>query len=116
MPNEFTYDYGANWNNTFKLGTMALAADDPSQAAKVLTSGALIGGGSAAITQKLGKKDEFSALIAEGAKKGMDVAGNLFGVNSNILDPTNVVGMAGLAPNENAIQFFKKMEFRKFEL
>ena len=24
--------------------------------------------------------------------------------------------MAGLAPNENAIQFFKKMEFRKFEL
>ena len=116
MPNEFTYDYGANWNNTFKLGTMALAADDPSQAAKVLASGALIGGGSAAITKKLGKKDEFSALIAEGAKNGMDTAGNLFGVNSNILDPTNVVGMAGLAPNENAIQFFKKMEFRKFEL
>ena len=25
MPNEFQYDYGANWNNTFKMGTMALA-------------------------------------------------------------------------------------------
>ena len=32
MPNEFQYDYGANWNNTFKLGTMALAADDPARA------------------------------------------------------------------------------------
>ena len=35
MPNEFQFDYSANWNNTFKLGTMALAADDPQKAAIV---------------------------------------------------------------------------------
>ena len=36
MPNEFQFDYSANWNNTFKLCTMALAADDPQRAAIVL--------------------------------------------------------------------------------
>ena len=28
LPNEFQYKYGADWNNEFKLGTLALAADD----------------------------------------------------------------------------------------
>ena len=28
LPNEFQYKYGADWNNEFKLGTLALAADE----------------------------------------------------------------------------------------
>jgi len=121
MPNEFQYDYSANWNNTFKLGTMALAADDPQRAAAVLTSGAVIGGLSGGMATFLSsKKDGLNlgdiAGIADGAKNGVMKAGDFFGVNSNILDPTNIAGMAGLAPNENAIQFFKKMDFRQFDL
>ena len=116
MPNEFQYDYGANWNNTFKLGTMALAADDPARAALLLGAGGAVGGLSNLGVNALGKNNEMAAVITEGAKDGVAKAANPFGVNSDILDPTNVVGLAGLAPNENAIQFFKKMEFRKFEL
>ena len=115
MPNEFQYDYSANWNNTFKLGTMALAADDPQRAAMVLGAGGALGGISNLAIKNLGNANEATAFITEGAKDGVAKAGDLFGVNSNILDPTNIVGMAGLAPNENAIQFFKKMEFRSFE-
>ena len=111
MPNEFQYDYSANWNNTFKLGTMALAADDPQRAAAVLTSGAVIGGLSGGMATFLSsKKDGLNlgdiAGIADGAKNGVMKAGDFFGVNSNILDPTNIAGMAGLAPNEKAIPFF----------
>ena len=116
MPNEFQYDYGANWNNTFKLGTMALAADDPARATAVLATGGLLGGIRAGAAERLSGNDSMAAIITDGVKEGTAKAGNLFGVNSDILDPTNIVGMAGLAPNENAIQFFKKMEFRKFEL
>ena len=116
MPNEFQYDYGANWNNTFKLGTMALAADDPARAALLLGAGGLVGGLSNLGADALGKNNQMAAVLTEGAKDGVSKAANPFGVNSDILDPTNVVGLAGLAPNENAIQFFKKMEFRKFEL
>ena len=116
MPNEFQYDYGANWNNTFKLGTMALAADDPARAALLLGAGGAVGGLSNLGADALGKNNQMAAVLTEGAKDGVSKAANPFGVNSDILDPTNVVGLAGLAPNENAIQFFKKMEFRKFEL
>ena len=116
MPNEFQYNYGANWSNTFKLGTMALAADDPARAAMVLGTGGALGGATSLVGANLGKSESGAALFTKGAKDGVEKAGNLFGVNSNILDPTNIVGMAGLAPNENAIQFFKKMEFRQFQL
>ena len=116
MLNEFQYDYGANWNNTFKLGTMALAADDPARATAVLATGGLLGGLKSGAIERLSSNDSLAATITDGVKEGTAKAGNLFGVNSDILDPTNIVGMAGLAPNENAIQFFKKMEFRKFEL
>ena len=115
MPNEFQYDYGANWNNTFKLGTMALFADDPGRMSQILVGGGTIGGVIGGLSTTLGQEDQLGTIITEGVKSGTEKAGNLFGVNSNILDPTNVVGMAGLAPNENAIQFFKKMEFRSFE-
>ena len=123
MPNEFQFDYSANWNNTFKLGTMALAADDPQRAAIVLGSGAVLGGLSGGMKGFLSKSDKDGGLglgdiagIASGAKSGAMKAGDFFGVNSNILDPTNIAGMAGLTPNENAIQFFKKMDFRQFDM
>ena len=123
MPNEFQFDYSANWNNTFKLGTMALAADDPQRAAIVLGSGAVLGGLSGGMKGFLSKSDKDGGLglgdiagIASGAKAGAMKAGDFFGVNSNILDPTNIAGMAGLTPNENAIQFFKKMDFRQFDM
>ena len=123
MPNEFQFDYSANWNNTFKLGTMALAADDPQRAAIVLGSGAVLGGLSGGMKGFLSKSDKDGGLglgdiagIASGAKEGAMKAGDFFGVNSNILDPTNIAGMAGLTPNENAIQFFKKMDFRQFDM
>ena len=123
MPNEFQYDYSANWNNTFKLGTMALAADDPQRAAAILTGGATIGMLSSGIAGFLSKENKDGGLglgdiagIADGAKNGVMKAGDFFGVNSNITDPTNIAGMAGLAPNENAIQFFKKMDFRQFDM
>ena len=123
MPNEFQYDYSANWNNTFKLGTMALAADDPQRAAAILTGGATIGMLSSGIAGFLSKENKDGGLglgdiagIASGAKEGAMKAGDFFGVNSNILDPTNIAGIAGLTPNENAIQFFKKMDFRQFDL
>ena len=119
MPNEFQFDYNANWNNTFKLGTMALAADDPARAAKVLVAGAGLGMGGEAtknlLTANSGEGLGKIAGIANAGKDGALKAGDLFGVNSNILDPTNLAGMAGLTPNENAIQFFKKMDFRQFD-
>ena len=119
MPNEFQFDYNANWNNTFKLGTMALAADDPARAATVLAAGFGLGmGGEATKNMITANSGEGLANIAGMAQAGKDMAlkaGDLFGVNSNILDPTNLAGMAGLTPNENAIQFFKKMDFRQFD-
>ena len=119
MPNEFQFDYNANWNNTFKLGTMALAADDPARAATVLAGGGALGMAGALnkniLTSNGGEGLANIAGLAEGAKNGVLKAGDLFGVNSNILDPTNLAGMAGLTPNENAIQFFKKMDFRQFD-
>ena len=136
LPLDFQYGYDANWNNTFKLGTMALAADDPGRLTSIVAAGGLFGGAIEAMNQAndggFVKNDKFqtnkfnnqidrsgynwSAIITDGVRSGAETAGNLFKVNSNIFDPTNVVGMAGLAPNENAIQFFKKMEFRSFTL
>ena len=120
MPNEFQYDYNANWNNVFKLGTMALAADDPKQAGKVLLTGFGIGATSG-IIKKFLKGQEGTGLgdiagIVDASKQGAMKAGDIFGVNSDILNPANIAGMAGLAPNENAIQFFKKMDFRQFDM
>ena len=117
LPNEFQYSYGANWGNTFKLGTMALLADDPARAGAVLVGGASIG---AALG--LGKNfavnnsDTVLGKMMGGSIKGGAAAADLFGVNSSLADPRNIAGLAGMAPNENAIQFFQKMEFRQFEL
>ncbi len=118
LPNEFQYQYGANWSNTFKLGTMALLADDPKRMMSNMGIGALAGGIFGGTKEALKKSGGSTILggIGSGMGKGAKTASDIFNVNSSIVDPTNIAGLAGMAPNENAIQFFKKMEFRQFEL
>ena len=121
LPEEFQYGYKADWGNTFKMGTMALMADN---AAKFAALGALGAGAGAAFTASLGKlqdmagmagnipgvsADEYAANMAQGAQ----MATNPFGVNDS-LNPTNIAGLGGMAPNENAIQMFSRMGFRQF--
>ena len=53
LPNEFQYKYGADWSNEFKLGTLALAADEAGKFAGVATAGGIIGGGLDFLGQKL---------------------------------------------------------------
>ena len=125
LPNEFQYKYGADWNNEFKLGTLALAADDAGRFLATTGAGAAIGGGGSALAQYLSgpaggqtsKLLESAGIdptkIVQGAAGGAATAANLYGVNSQ-LDPTNLAGLAGLAPNENSIQFFQRMQSRQF--
>jgi len=126
MPNEFQYQYGADWNNKFKLGTLALLADNSFQSAATIIGGGLAFGTASTIINKINnipeikdtKKDkgrsnqisEVSGAIAQGAQFGV----NPFKVNSDF-SPKNIVGLAGLAPNENAIQMFQSMDMREFE-
>ena len=118
LPNEFQYNYGANWNNTFRLGTMALAATDPARAAQILGAGAVAGGGMGALKTFLSGsgKGKMASGVASGMAGGIKAASDPFNVNSTLTNPRNIAGLAGMAPNENAIQFFQKMEFRQFEL
>ena len=126
LPNEFQYKYGADWNNEFKLGTLALAADDAGRFLTTTAAGAVIGGGSNAFAQYLsnpvtggGSSQLLKSLgieptkVVQGAAGGVATAANLYGVNSQ-LNPTNLAGLAGLAPNENSIQFFQRMQSRQF--
>ena len=125
LRNEFQYKYGADWNNEFKLGTLALAADDAGRFLTTTAAGAVIGGGSNALAQYLsnpvsgqsGKLLEQLGIdptkVVQGAAGGAAKAANLYGVNSQ-LNPTNLAGLAGLAPNENSIQFFQRMQSRQF--
>ena len=122
LPNEFQYQYQANWSNTFKLGTMALLADDPGRFKQIAAAGGVVGGllgygkGELAKLSKGNNKASALANAGQGFTQGAKSAADLFNVNSNIMDPKNIAGLAGMAPNENAIQFFKKMEFRTFSL
>ena len=126
LPNEFQYKYGADWNNEFKLGTLALAADDAGRFLATTAAGGLIGGGGSALAQYLSNpvsgnasKTMLKSLgidptkVVQGAAGGAATAANLYGVNSQ-LNPTNLAGLAGLAPNENSIQFFERMQGREF--
>ncbi len=125
LPNEFQYKYGADWNNEFKLGTLALAADDAGRFLTTTAAGAVIGGGSSALAQYLSNPVSGNSSkvlkslgidptkVVQGAAGGAAKAANLYGVNSQ-LDPTNLAGLAGLAPNENSIQFFQRMQSRQF--
>ena len=124
MPNEFQYQYSADWNNQFKLGTLALLATNPNQFLLNTTLSAAGGTIPSIINGQLGKMkgikefnkknpnaaQNISGGIMSGAKFGVDT----FGVTSN-LNMKNIAGLAGLAPNENAIQMFQRMDMRTFE-
>ena len=120
QPNEFQYKYGADWNNEFKLGTLALAADEAGKFAGVATAGGIIGGGLDFLSQKLTTGSQVGKIsgvdptkIVQSAVSGLQTAADPFKMNSP-LNPKNVAGLAGLAPNENSIQFFERMQGREF--
>ncbi len=113
LPNEFQYGYGADWSNTFKLGTLALIAENPARGATIAAGAAT----ASTVTNLAGAfasgttGGNLGAAFAAGLKTAIDP----FNVGTKIT-PTNIAGLAGLAPNENAMQFFKKMDFRQFDL
>ena len=126
LPNEFQYKYGADWNNEFKLGTLALAADDALRAGGILALGAGVGAlkqgavnmltgdksgkpKNDAASQKMKRIESMITSSAKGAGATVDP----MKVNSE-LNPKNIAGLAGLAPNENSIQFFQRMQGRDF--
>lgn len=126
MPNEFQYSYGAAWSNEFKLGTLARLLENPAAfAGQAAATGTLALGANVAGQILGGATDVFSQALSQGAGIPLsagDAAGaaasgafNPLGVNSE-LTPTNLLGLGGLAPNENAIMFFSKMEMRSFDL
>ena len=124
LPNEFQYKYGADWSNEFKLGTLALAADDALRFGGIVGGAGVAGGlGQIGVNQLTGDSDnkdksknkkianiEKTINTALGASK---TAANPFKINSE-LSPKNIAGLAGLAPNENSIQFFQRMQGRDF--
>ena len=120
LPNEFQYKYGADWNNEFKLGTLALAADEAGRFAMITAAGGIIGGGMQYGADKLTQGGNVAKVggvdptkIVQGFVSGAKTAADPFKVNSE-LSPKNLAGLAGLAPNENSIQFFERMQGREF--
>ena len=120
LPNEFQYKYGADWNNEFKLGTLALAADEAGRFGALTLAGGAAGFLGSFIGGSLQAADEGSEIggvsatkLIQGFAGGAKFATNPFNVNSP-LNPQNLAGLAGLAPNENSIQFFERMQGREF--
>ena len=120
LPNEFQYKYGADWSNEFKLGTLALAADEAGKFAAVAATGGVIGGGLQFAAGKLSAGSNVAKVggvdltkIIQGSAQGVKTAVDPMKVNSP-LNPKNIAGLAGLAPNENSIQFFERMQGREF--
>ena len=122
LPNEMAYGYGASWNNTFKIGTLAMAFNSGQGLAAAGLTGAAGGAAGAALEKQRAKAlksgspgGNLLGAIGGGAAKAL----NPFGVNSD-LNPanaqglTNLAGLGGMAPNENAVQFFSNIEFREF--
>ena len=128
MPDEYQYSYGADWNNKFKMGTLALAADSMTQFGLLTAAGGAAGGllqaGLSRLGGKLGQKggagNVLSSIGANPADYAQKIAGgaafatNPYGVNGDI-NMKNIAGLSGLAPNENAIQMFQSMDMRKFD-
>ena len=127
MPDEYQYSYGAEWNNKFKMGTLALAADSMAQFAMLTVAGGAAGGLLQAGLSKLGGQlgqggsgNILSSIGANPADYAQKIAGgaafatNPYGVNGEV-NMKNIAGLAGLAPNENAIQMFQSMDMRKFD-
>ena len=127
MPDEYQYSYGADWNNKFKMGTLALAAVSMAQFAMLTVAGGAAGGLLQAGLSKLGGQlgqggsgNILSSIGANPADYAQKIAGgaafatNPYGVNGEV-NMKNIAGLAGLAPNENAIQMFQSMDMRKFD-
>jgi hypothetical protein len=127
MPDEYQYSYGADWNNKFKMGTLALAADSMAQFAMLTVAGGAAGGllqaGLSRLGGQLGQGGSGNILSSIGANPadyaqkiagGAAFATNPYGVNGEV-NMKNIAGLAGLAPNENAIQMFQSMDMRKFD-
>lgn len=122
LPNEVAFSYGAEWNNTFKLGTLALLAGNTAQGTLQTLATAGIGAGLGAVNafanQGTGTTQTPRQQIGAAALSGAAAGINPFGINSPLgiqgAGLTNIVGLAGLAPNENAIQFFQRMANREF--
>jgi hypothetical protein len=121
LPNEMQFGYGASWNNTFKIGTLAQAFASFGGLAKTGAAAAIgagIGAKLAELQQKATKNPR--SAILSGAAQGAAAALDPFKINSS-LNPTdpkglaNLAGLAGMAPNENAVQFFSNIEFREFD-
>ena len=121
MPQEFSYNYSADWSNEFKMGTMARAMDDLAG-----TLGQMVATGTASAALK--SFQLLTGVALDGVEQGSglsnvtDVLGSAFQGAVNPLGSTDelnvnrILGLAGLAPNENAINFFKKIQNRKFNL
>ena len=121
MPQEFSYNYSADWSNEFKMGTMARAMDNLAGTLGQM----LVTGTAAAATKSL---QLLTGVAVDGVEQGSglsnvtDVLGSAFEGAVNPLGSTDelninrILGLAGLAPNENAINFFKKIQNRKFNL
>ena len=102
LPNEFQYKYGADWNNEFKLGTLALAADEAFRYAGIAGAGGVVGGliqnqiskltGATDVSKKQADK---SSKLVQSVVGGMKKAADPFKIGSE-LSPKNVAGLAGL--------------------
>ena len=122
LPNEMSYGYGAAWNNTFKIGTLAAAFNSTAglvAGAAVSATGGALGGFLQKQKNKASKPGSDGGNILGAIGAGAAKAANPFGINSD-LNPasaqglTNLAGLNGMAPNENAVQFFSNIEFREF--
>ena len=126
MPNEFSYAYNASWDNKFKMGTMARVLDNPVAGLAQMAFTGIGSGLFNAIGQFIKPlKDQLFENIDKSNKSGLSseqIAGAFFKGSTNPLGSTdslntvNTLGLAGLAPNENAITMFSKMENRSFNL
>ena len=126
LPNEFQYSYDASWSNEFKLGTMARILEDPAGTfGQMISTGVIAAGANAAGQVAGGMMSKFSAGLSAGAGFNIDIGSlasaaangaiNPLGVNSQ-LTPTNLLGLGGLAPNENAMMMFSRMQMRSFDV
>lgn len=123
MPNEFQYEYSADWGNKFRMGTMARLLDSPAALGQM----ALTAAGSAALNAggQLMNAAGGEFLGALGGGTGLNMGGVLGAAFKGAVNPlgstdglstNNVLGLAGLAPNENAITMFSRVTERKFNL
>ncbi len=127
LPQEMQYEYGANWNNVFKLGVLSMIGDDPAMGTRITAltgSGAI---GLSVINNFIGNRsralDDQKPLTTGAGSSAQKIGKNLItdpfgatGIPGTQLNAQNLMGLAGLAPNENAIQMFKNMDFRNFDL